>query len=116
MRHSKLLAVLGVIFVFAFVSMAFAGAQDFILVNNTGADIYVVNISPSGVNDWEEDILGRDVLENGESVTVTFGLGNTALWDIQAVFQDGTSISWYEINLLEVSKVTLLGDGTATLQ
>lgn len=116
MRHSKFLASLAAVFVLAFVSMAFAGAQDFILVNNTGADIYVVNISPSGVNDWEEDILGRDVLENGESVTVTFGLGNTALWDIQAVFKDGSSISWYEINLLEVSKVTLLGDGTATLQ
>ena len=116
MRHSKLLAALSVVFVFAFVSMTFAGAQDFVLVNNTGADIYTVNISPSGVNDWEEDILGRDVLENGESVTVTFGLGNTPLWDIQAVFENGTSISWYEINLLEVSKVTLLGDGTATLE
>ena len=116
MRHSKLLAALSVLFVFAFVSMAFAGAQDFVLVNNTGADIYTINISPSGENDWEEDILGNDIFENGEIVTVTFGLGNTALWDIQAIFQDGTSISWYEINLLEVSKVTLMGDGSATLQ
>lgn len=112
----KVYALLAVIFVFAFAGMAFSGAQDFVLVNNTGADIYTVNISPSGVNDWEEDILGSDVLENGESVTVTFGLGNTALWDIQAIFKDGSSISWYEINLLEVARVTLLGDGTATLQ
>lgn len=112
----KVYALLAVIFVFAFAGTAFSGAQDFVLVNNTGADIYTVNISPSGVNDWEEDILGSDVLENGESVTVTFGLGNTALWDIQAIFKDGSSISWYEINLLEVARVTLLGDGTATLQ
>ena len=108
--------LLGFIMAVIFAGMSFAGAQDFILVNNTGADIYVINISPSSTNDWEEDILGSDVMDDGEAVTVRFGVGSTRYWDIQAVFGDGSSISWYGIDLLETYRVTLNGDGTALLE
>lgn len=112
----KFRSVLAVIFVLAFSTAAFAGAQDFVLINNTGDDIYVINISPSKSNDWEEDILGSDILEYGESVRVNFGAGRTRYWDIQAVFEDESTISWYGIDLLETSVVTLNKDGTATLE
>jgi hypothetical protein len=110
--------VLGLVLFFAalWAGAAFAGGQDFVLVNNTGADIHVVNISPSNSNDWEEDVLGSDVLGNGEYVTVNFNAGNQRNWDIQAVFENGSSISWYEIDLLSTSVVKLNGDGTATLE
>lgn len=107
---------LGIIMAVLFAGMAFAGAQDFVLVNNTGADIYVVNISPTSTNDWEEDILGSDILEDGEEVRVNFGVGRTRYWDIQAVFEDDSTISWYKIDLLETSRVTLARDGTAYLE
>lgn len=107
---------LGIIMAVLFAGMAFAGAQDFVLVNNTGADIYVVNISPTSTNDWEEDILGSDILENGEEVRVNFGVGRTRYWDIQAVFKDESTISWYKIDLLETSRVTLSANGTAYLE
>ena len=110
--------IFGLVLLFATLSAgaAFAGGQDFVLVNNTGADIYVVNISPSDSNDWEEDVLGSEVLGNGEYVTVRFNVGNQRDWDIQAIFENGSSISWYDIDLLSTSVVTLNGNGTASLE
>ena len=104
------------LFALAMASVAFAGPQDFTLVNNTGYPIYVVNVSPSNTNNWEEDILGSQVLGNGESLNVSFNVGNQQYWDIQAVFEDGSSLAWMGIDLLSVAQVTLNGDGTATLQ
>ena len=107
---------LAALFVMALSSVAFAGAQDFTLVNNTGFPIYKVNVSAASTNSWEEDILGSDILPNGSSVHVTFGVGNTQYWDIQAIFEDGSAIAWYNIDLLSTYQVTLNNDGTATLQ
>ncbi len=107
---------LAALFVMALSSVAFAGAQDFTLVNNTGYPIYKVNVSAASTNSWEEDILGSDILPNGSSVLVTFGVGNQQYWDINAIFEDGSSLSWYNIDLLSVAQVTLNNDGTATLQ
>ncbi len=107
---------LAALFVMALSSVAFAGAQDFTLVNNTGYPIYKVNVSAASTNSWEEDILGSDILPNGSSVTVTFGVGNQQYWDIQAIFEDGSSIAWYGIDLLSTYQVTLNNDGTASLQ
>jgi hypothetical protein len=104
------------LFVMSLASVAFAGAQDFVLVNNTGYPIYVVNVSPASTNNWEEDILGKQILNNGEALQVNFGAGSTQYWDIQAVFEDNSSLSWYNIDLLSVAQVTLNNDGTATLQ
>ncbi len=104
------------LFVMAFSAVAFAGAQDFVLVNNTGYPIYRVNVSAASTSNWEEDILGSSVLMNGESVRVNFGAGNQQYWDIQAIFEDGSSIAWYGIDLLSTYQVTLNNDGTATLQ
>ena len=107
---------LSALFVMAFSAVAFASAQDFVLVNNTGYPIYRVNVSAASTNDWEEDILGSSVLMNGESVRVAFGVGNTQYWDINVVFEDGSSLAWYSIDLLTTYQVTLNNDGTATLQ
>ena len=104
------------LFVMALSSVAFAGAQDFVLVNNTGFPIYKVNVSAASTNSWEEDILGSDILPNGSSVHVTFGVGSTQYWDIQAIFEDGSSLAWYNIDLLSTYQVTLNNDGTATLE
>ena len=107
---------LAALFVMAFASVAFAGAQDFILTNNTGYPIYKVNVSAASTNSWEEDIMGSDILPNGSSVRVNFGAGNTQYWDIQAIFEDGSALAWYNIDLLSTYQVTLNNDGTATLE
>jgi hypothetical protein len=84
------------------------GAQDFMLVNKTGVEINKVFVSPHSVNDWEEDVLGQDTLANGESVNIHFSrTEKAAKWDLRIEDSDGNGIEWTNLNLLEISTLTL---------
>ena len=89
--------------------LAFAqGKQDFTLHNQTGVEIHSLYVSPHSADDWEEDILGRDTLPSGESVDITFSpKEKAAMWDLKVTDKEGNSIVWENLNLLEISEVTL---------
>lgn len=91
------------------------GKQDFTLHNETGVVISELYVSPHQSNDWEEDVLGQDVLLDGEEVDILFSpRTKPKLWDIKVVDKDGDSIMWENLNLLEISEVTLyFKDGKA---
>ena len=65
---------------------AFAGYQDFILVNNTGSPILTVQVSQTGNRNWEEDVLGDDVIKPGESHLIRFNGYAERFWDIRIVY------------------------------
>ena len=94
------------------------GAQDFTLVNSTGVEIHALYVSPHETNDWEEDILGVDTLPSGKSVDIKFARTEKAeMWDLRVEDQDGNAIEWENLNLLEISKVTLYyKNGKATAE
>jgi activator of HSP90 ATPase len=84
------------------------GKQDFTLVNSTGVEINKVFISPHDKDDWEEDILGRDTLPNGQTVDIKFHRDEpAAMWDLRVEDTKGNSIEWENLDLLKISKVTL---------
>lgn len=93
-----------------------AADQDFTLVNATGVEIDKVFISPHSSDDWEEDILGQDTLPDGEKVDIKFNRAEKApLWDLRIEDKKGNSIEWENLNLLEISKLTIdYKDGKAT--
>mgnify|MGYP000049765967 FL=1 len=71
-------------------------AQDlvFMLDNQSSYDIYRFYASPSDVGDWEEDILGRDILYSGESARVTIADARTQCeYDLLIVFEDGDELT-----------------------
>ena len=86
--------------------------QDFTLVNKTGYALSEVYVSPTKSDDWEEDILGRDVMENGDLVHISFRrAAKSCLWDLKVVYQDDDSESyWEEIDLCSVSRITIMYD------
>jgi hypothetical protein len=90
-------------------STAFAdGKQDFDLVNRTGYTIDKVFVSPSNSNDWEDDVLGRDVLDDGEKVHIRFSrAAKSCKWDLKVVYSDSETSEWDEFDLCEVSKITI---------
>ena len=101
---------LALLFVFAVATLAQAraGDQDFTLVNKTGFDIHSVFVSPHGTDEWEEDVLGKDVLANGDHVDIKFSRSTKGKsWDLKVADKDGKGYVWESINLLEVSKVTV---------
>ncbi len=98
------------------VSTAMAGAQDFILVNRTGYDIYAVNVSPSETEKWEEDVLGSQILANGEALEIKFGRRKERYWDMQVKFKDGSGLYWLHLDLMNTKAIILNKDGTATIE
>lgn len=104
----------------AAVSAAQAGEQDFTLINDTGVEIHELYVAPSSTDNWEEDILGRDTLPDGESVDIRFSRKEkTAEWDLKVVDGEGDSIEWTELDLTEISAVTLHfknGEATADIE
>ena len=92
----------------------FAGRQDFVLVNQTGRDIVNLYITPSKSYYWNDDILGVDILGNGESTEIVFDRKETnKYWSMMATFSDGNDFVWEDIDLFSISKITLRFDGLA---
>ena len=110
--RSNLIISLAVIALFTTASsFARAGKQDFILHNQTGVEIHSLFVSPHDSNDWEEDILGRDTLPADDSVKVTFDDHEKKVrWDLKVTDKDGNSLEWADLNLSEISELTLHWD------
>jgi hypothetical protein len=89
-------------------AFARAGKQDFVLHNETGVEIHEVYVSPVTANDWEEDVLGKETLPEGESVKITFDdRDKNSHWDLKVTDGKGNSIEWHDLNLVQISEVTL---------
>lgn len=101
-----LTAVLG----FAVSANGYAGKQDFTLVNQTGTSIEELYISPTQSDDWKENIL-QNVLEDGESIDITFTGRDEKYWDIMVIDEDGNQYTWEKFNLADLSKITLYFEG-----
>ena len=84
------------------------GPQDFTLVNKTGVTIDKLFIAPHSSDSWEEDILGKDTMADGESLDIKFHRTEKAkMWDLKIVDKAGNSLEWENLNLLEIEQVTL---------
>lgn len=88
-------------------SSATQNKQDFTLHNETGQEILEVYVSPTGVDNWEEDILGQDTLASSDSVAITFSRRHEDRWDIKVVFRSGKSSVWTKLNLSQITDVTI---------
>ena len=87
---------------------ALAGDQDFTVHNSTGVEIHELYVAPHSSKDWEEDILGKDTLPDGESQQITFSpKEKTEDWDLKIVDADGNSVEWENLKLTEITDVTL---------
>jgi hypothetical protein len=89
-------------------TVAFAGDQDFILHNQTGVEIHALHIAPHSSDEWGDDILGEDTMENGATLTIKFSRKEKAAhWDLRIEDKKGNSLEWENLNLLEIEEVTL---------
>ena len=109
-RKVSVFLLLAAVFCFAFfVNSAEAGV--IMIENATGFDIYEVYISDSGTDDWEEDVLGENILEDEDMLRLTVN-GSYKQFDLAAVDSDGTSVSWVELPG-SASQIIIYADGTA---
>lgn len=84
-------------------------AQDliFMLDNQSSYDIYEFYASPIDVGDWEDDILGRDILPSGQAVRVTIADARTQCeYDVLVVFEDDDELT-DTVDLCETGSYTV---------
>jgi len=85
---------------------------DFTLVNKTGLTINEVYLSPTNDDEWGEDVMGKDVLNNGEKVEITFSSSETECnWDLKIVDEDKDDVEWTKLNLCTANEITLMYEG-----
>jgi hypothetical protein len=87
---------------------ASASALDFTLINFTGLELRAIYLSPHDSVGWEENVLGRDELFDGGIVEIKFAPEEKAvMWDLRAEDKDGNNAEWKNLNLREISRITL---------
>lgn len=90
---------------------AFAGDQDFKLVNKTGYQIDEVYVSSVNSKNWGNDIMGTGTLAANASVNITFTApANVCRWDLMVKYSDASTAEWNNLNLCSISTVSLFWD------
>ncbi len=103
---------------FVFAATTWTQAQtvlDFKLVNNTGEDFYAVYLTETNTQDWGEDILPADIVEDGDIIAIKFEYVDDetlCIWDLRLTHDESEEEYIYinEIDLCEVSVLTLYID------
>lgn len=107
MKHIVITLAAAVLLLIA--AVAQAGIQDFTLINHTGYDIYYVYVSATTSDSWEEDLLGNEILYNGERLQINFtGGSNHCYWDLKVQDEDGDAFDWRNIDLCTYYEVELV--------
>ena len=106
-KSLTLLAAVLLLLVFSF------AAEPSVLLakNGTGFTISEIYISNSGTLNWEDGILGEDVLEDGETLRITVN-GAYRKFDMRAVDETGAYVDWLQLPG-SASRITIYADGSA---
>ena len=100
-------SALAVAVIIACVVDASAYDRRVVVVNNTSTAIQEFYASNTGQNDWQEDILGNDMLQPGQEVTINIDDGSGyCKYDFRAVFEDGAEAIKAGVIVCEVGRFT----------
>ncbi|MDC7227127.1 MAG: hypothetical protein PQJ61_10230 [Spirochaetales bacterium] len=83
------------------------------VTNETGYTINYIYFSPSDYDDWDDDFLGDDSLEDGETVEIVLDREideDQFIYDLQAVDEDNDYYTMYEVDLNESMDISLTMD------
>ena len=69
------------------------------IANRTGYTIYYMYVSPADSKSWEEDVLGSDVLQDGDTQRVKLTGYKSPLFDIRLVDEDEDSYTFWNIDV-----------------
>ena len=110
-------SVTGVAALFAFSAVVWSGPSlasdaDFRLKNATGYQIDEVYVSKHSSKAWGKDIMGRDALNDGESVKIVFPHNSDACdYDIKVKYHDdGSTAEWSDVDLCKYETITIYWD------
>jgi hypothetical protein len=92
---------------------ALADDWDFVLINSSGKEIKLIEISPTGASTWvknreDEGVKKAASIKSGGRMTVHFDkAGNQCRYDVRGTFMDDTTAIWANINVCDNAYVTI---------
>lgn len=87
---------------------AFAGDTKFDIINHSARGITNFYTSPADATNWEEDVLGEDVIGPGETQSIKISVANgQCLYDMRFILEDKTDLIEKGINVCTLSDYTL---------
>ncbi|MEI8145059.1 MAG: hypothetical protein WCH83_06320 [Alphaproteobacteria bacterium] len=105
-------AAIAVVSVMAMSEANAQAQQNFSLVNRSGTQIDEVYVSASSRSEWGRDILGDGVLPAGQRRNITFPRGTRACnFDVKVVFTNGGNAEASNLNLCEITVITVTPNG-----
>lgn len=80
-------------------SLAVAADYYVDITNRTGYTIFYMYVSPGNSKTWEEDVLGSDVLMNGDTQRVNLTGYTNPYFDIRLVDEDDDSYTFWNVDV-----------------
>lgn len=82
-------------------SQALADKSNFHVYNSSSRDVYYLYISESSLADWQNDVLGENVLSSGGDFQVFFGNSNpgVCMYDFRAELDDGSVVENFQVDV-----------------
>jgi hypothetical protein len=80
------------------------------ITNKTGYTIFYVYVSPDKSDSWEEDVLGDEVLTNGESRRINLYNYKSSIFDIRVVDEDDDSYTFWNVDVAKRDITVTLSD------
>ncbi len=91
-------------------SAASAEDLEFLLVNETSADLVEFNVSSASSGSWEGNLLQGGYLAPDYEIDVLIADGLvTCVYDIRGVFDDGSAVEDYDLDLCDLGEYAILG-------
>ncbi|AYF34300.1 hypothetical protein ACSTAY_13340 [Vreelandella alkaliphila] len=91
-------------------SLAMAADYYIDITNRTGYILYYMYISPTDSKSWEEDVLGNDVLMDGDTQRVAITGYDSPIFDIRLVDEDDDSYTFWKVDVSTRDLVVTLDD------
>ncbi|WP_264213812.1 hypothetical protein [Leisingera thetidis] len=86
---------------------AFAEDLDFLLINDSSADLVEFNVSPASSGSWEDNLIDGGYLAPGYEIGVLIADGaTTCVYDIRGSFADGSEAEDYGLDLCDLGEYT----------
>ncbi len=80
------------------------------ITNKTGFTIFFAYVSPADAKDWEEDVLGNEVLLNGDTKRVNLYNYFSPVFDIRLVDEDGDTYTFWNVDVSLRDVIVTLAD------
>ncbi|WP_239056611.1 hypothetical protein [Wenzhouxiangella limi] len=80
------------------------------VTNQTGFTIFYLYVSPADAKDWEEDVLGSEVMLHGQTRRVTLNNYFSPIFDIRLVDEDGDTYTFWNVDVSLRDIVVTLAD------